>query len=184
MCSPTALAAISPISISIVPPVQFPPEEYAVTGARVSLIFGDHRYLYGVDIAAIGNITQNGFGGIGISGLFNMTKGTTNALLQLAGGANINTNKTNIFGVQAAAVNNNVATSTVAGLQVGVFNKSSFTTIFGLQAGIINKAQDVVGFQIGLANWTTNLHGIQIGLINFYDKGLLNMSPILNIGFN
>jgi len=182
----SAQAAISPVSVSIIPPVQFPPSDFSVTGVRASVLWGHHRDMYGVDIGLLGNITEQDFTGIAISGIFNNTRGTTNALgLQLAGIANVNTNKTRVIGLQAAlGANYNAAASTVAGIQLGLLaNVAPFTDIYGLQIGLYNRAKEVYGFQIGLVNIADNLHGVQIGIANFNHKGPFAISPIINVGF-
>jgi hypothetical protein len=175
---------VSPLGVSIVPPVQFPPTDFDVAGVRLGLLWGRNRSVYGLDVGLLGNITEQTFSGIGISGLVNYTKGTTTGiLLQAAGLANINLNKTMIYGLQFALVNYNAAESGVGGFQLGLINQSAFTTIYGLQFGIYNKARVVKGLQIGLLNFTEDLHGIQIGLLNFNHTGLFVVSPVLNVGF-
>src|ERR1700689_1371185 len=80
-----AHGAVSPVGIDIFPPLQFPPEDFTVTGVRVGLV-GEHRNMYGIDLAAIGNITDLSFAGLAVSGIFNNTRGTTDVVgLQLAG---------------------------------------------------------------------------------------------------
>ena len=167
------------------PPIQFPAADYTITGFRASLLYGKQRDIYGLDLGVIGNITEQDFAGVGVSGIFNITRGTTNiAGLQLAGVANVNTNKTNVYGVQAAlGANSNSAAAKVVGLQVAAANLSPHTDIYGLQVGVYNKAQNVYGLQIGLVNDTENLHGLQIGLLNFNHTGFFAVSPIINIGF-
>lgn len=177
-------AAMTPLSVGIVPPAQFPPSDYTVAGARLSLLWGHHRDVYGLDLGVLGNITEQDFVGVGVSGLFNWTKGSTTILgLQAAAAANINTQKLTAVGLQIAAVNWNSAASSISGVQLGLINHSPFTNVYGLQAGIYNKAQEVYGLQIGVVNMASNLHGVQIGLINFHHKGVIGVSPILNIGF-
>jgi hypothetical protein len=178
-------AAVSPLAVGIVNPIQFPPDDFGVTGARFSVLWGQHRDLYGVDFGVLGNITDQTFSGIGLSGLFNITHGTTTAIfLQGAGLTNINTGKTYIYGVQLAlGVNYNSAESAVSGLQLSLANLSDHTKIYGVQAGIYNKAQDVYGLQIGLVNIAQSLHGIQIGLLNYNATGTFVVAPILNVGF-
>jgi hypothetical protein len=181
-----AMAAFSPVSFGLVPPIQFPPSEFTITGVRASVLWGEHRGMYGIDVGVLGNITDLNFVGVAVSGGFNLTRGTTTVIgLQAAGGANINTNMTQIFGLQVAlGLNINEAASSVSGLQIaGLANLSPFTNIYGIQAGLYNRAQDVYGLQIGLVNVATNLHGVQLGLMNFNQKGLFSVSPILNIGF-
>ena len=182
---PRAQAAISPISVGIVPPVQFPPEDFTVTGIRVSAIFGQHRHVYGIDVGAIGNITTQDFGGIAVSGIFNRTMGTTTIIgAQLAGIANVNSQKTSVVGVQAALVNSNSAVSSIVGLELGpLANLSEHTKIYGFQVGLYNKADEVYGFQIGLLNMVSSMHGLQIGLVNINEKGLFKVCPIINFGF-
>lgn len=185
LTSLTVTAAVTPLSVSILPPVQFPPEDFSITGVRASLFWGKHRDLYGLDFGLLGNMTEQSFVGIGVSGVFNLTRGNTTILgLQLAGLTNINKNKTDVFGAQATlGLNLNTATSSVTGLQFALANHSPFTDIRGFQVGIYNKANSVYGIQIGLVNFAANLHGIQIGLMNFNDKGPFKVSPILNVGF-
>jgi hypothetical protein len=180
-----ASAAVSPISVAIVPPVQFPPSEFAITGLRLSALWGHHRNMYGLDIGVLGNITDQDFVGIGISGLFNNTRGTTDIIgLQLAGAANVNTNKTTVVGLQAAILTNyNSAESAIFGLQLALANISPHSSINGIQLGLYNTANVVRGLQIGVVNMTENLHGLQIGLVNFNHTGIFEVSPILNIGF-
>ena len=180
-----AEAAITPLSVGIAPPVQFPTEEFTVTGLRISALWGHHRDLYGIDVGGIGNITNQTFTGMAISGIFNMTHGTTTILgLQLAGLANINTQKTTVLGLQVAlGVNGNDAASSVAGMQIALANIGAFTNIYGAQLGLYNCALDVYGLQIGVVNVADSLHGVQIGLINFNHKGTIGVSPIINIGF-
>ena len=181
-----AMAIVSPLSVAIVPPVQFPTKEFTVTGARISALWGQHRDIYGLDLGLIGNITEGNFVGIGVSGIFNLTHGKTTILgLQLAGLANLNTKETKVIGLQAAlGINQNDSASSVIGLQVAaIANLSAFTNIYGAQIGLYNQALDVYGLQIGLVNSAKNLHGIQIGLLNFNDSGVFKVSPRLNIGF-
>ncbi len=178
-------AALSPLSVGLFPPVQFPPSDFSVTGIRASLLWGRHRDVYGIDVGLLGNITDQSFTGIGVSGLFNATHGTTNVIgLQAAGLANFNTNKTSVYGVQfATLLNKNDAESSLSGVALSLVNLSPNMNVYGAQIGIYNKARAVYGFQIGLVNDCTDLHGLQIGLVNFHTNGLFVVAPILNFGF-
>lgn len=180
-----AASAITPLSIGFVPPVQFPPDDFTVTGLRTSLLYGRHRSVYGLDIGLLGNITDQNFAGLAVSGLFNKTAGTTTIFgLQLAGLTNINSGKTAVYGFQVAmGVNYQSAVSDVIGVQLAAGNHAPFTDIYGLQVGLYNKAKEVYGLQIGVVNIADDLHGLQIGLINFNNKGLISVCPILNAGF-
>ncbi|MBC7370250.1 MAG: hypothetical protein H7326_01720 [Bdellovibrionaceae bacterium] len=182
----SAEAALSPISVNIAPPVQFPPSDFNVNGIRASVFWGRHRDVRGIDLAIGGNITEQSFTGIAVSGLFNYTKGTTDAIgMQFAGLTNINTSKTSVYGLQfALGANYNQAASEVWGVQLAALaNVAPFTDIYGFQIGLYNRAKDVYGLQIGLVNVADNLHGVQIGLANFNKKGPFEISPILNVGF-
>lgn len=181
-----AASAISPLGVSIVPPIQFPSDEFTITGLRMSVLWGRHRDVYGLDFGAVGNITEQDFTGVGLSGIFNITHGTTRAIgLQGAGILNMNTQKTAVYGLQVAGgLNINTAESRIVGLQAALLgNLSPNTTIYGAQIGLYNRAQEVYGFQIGLVNFTKNLHGVQIGLVNFNETGIFGVSPFLNVGF-
>lgn len=180
-----AEAAVSPLAISIGGPAQFPPRDFDITGARVSLLYGQSRDVYGIDLGVLGNITTGKFTGIGVSGLFNNTRGqTTITGLQFAGLANINSQKTSVYGIQASlGANYNSAESKIVGLQFAPVNISAFSKIYGFQVGLYNKAREVRGFQIGVINVAQNLKGIQIGLLNFHHDGIFVVSPFINIGF-
>lgn len=185
MVSESALAFNSPVSLGLAPPVQFPTKEFSVTGVRVSGLWGRHRDVYGLDFGLLGNVTDQDFVGLGVSGLFNLTNGTTTAIgLQAAGLANVNTKNADIYGFQIAGLlNQNIGSATVNGIQFAAVNLSDHTVIRGAQIGIYNKALSVYGFQIGVVNVCENLHGLQIGLANFHHKGLFVVSPILNVGW-
>jgi hypothetical protein len=165
--------------------VQFPPKDFSIVGARLSVFWGEHRDVYGLDLGAIGNVTSGSFAGIGVSGIFNWNQGSATVIgLQAAGIANVNTNKARIYGLQVAAgLNSNKAESSIVGLQVALANYSPFTTVGGFQVGLYNRANEVYGLQIGLINVAESLHGLQIGLVNFNHKGLFAVAPILNVGF-
>jgi hypothetical protein len=184
-CPLWAHAAYSPLGLDIIPPVEFPPDDFSIAGARVSALWGRQRDVYGLDVGVLGNVTELNFVGLAVSGVFNTTYGSTTILgLQAAGAFNYNTNKTSVTGLQLAlGVNRNVGESSVTGLQLALANLSDHTKIYGFQIGIYNEAEEVYGFQIGLVNKTTNLHGLQVGIVNFNAKGPLKLTPFLNVGF-
>lgn len=181
----TSWAATSPLAIGIVNPVQFPPDDFNITGARISLLWGQHRDVSGLDFGLIGNTTTQKFTGLAVSGVFNHTENQATILgLQFAGLGNYNEQKTNVYGLQVAlGANYNKAESQVVGFQLAAANLSENTTVYGAQLGIYNSAREVYGLQIGVINSATNLHGLQIGLLNFHQQGLFVVSPILNAGF-
>ncbi len=175
---------MTPLSIGLAPPVMFPPRNFTITGLRMSVLWGSHQYMYGLDLGGIGNITKYDFNGIAVSGIFNRTEGVTNIYgLQAAGILNSNMQKLKLVGLQVATVNSNIAASTITGFQLALLNLGTYTKIYGIQAGIYNRADEVYGFQIGLINVVTTLHGMQIGFINFYTTGTFIVCPFLNFGF-
>ncbi len=181
-----AMAIVSPLSVGLVPPLQFPTQEFTIAGSRISVLWGKHRDIYGLDVGGIGNITEGNFVGAAVSGIFNLTNGKTTILgLQAAGIANVNTKEIKVIGLQVAlGLNQNDSASTIIGLQVAaIANLSAFSNVYGAQIGLYNHALEVYGLQIGLVNSAKNLHGMQIGLLNFNDGGVFKVSPILNIGF-
>ncbi len=179
-----AQAMVSPLGVAVIPPVQFPPEGFTITGARVDVIWGSHMKVYGLDVGAIGNITAQEMAGVQVAGGFNMNKGDTDVVIQAAGVGNFNTNKTHVVGLQVAGlVNSNRAESSVVGVSFAAANITPHTKIYGVQAGLYNRSLEVYGFQIGLINSVESLHGLQIGLVNFNSKGIFAVAPILNVGF-
>lgn len=166
--SAQAVTTASPLGFSLINPVQVPPDNFSIIGARFSLLYGQHRNVKGLDFSLIGNNTEQEFRGSAISGVFNHTQGDTN-----------------IIGVQLAGVYNyNKARSSVYGLQAAIFaNLGDYTDIYGLQVGLYNRAREVYGVQIGLINYAYNLHGLQIGLLNFNVQGWFGMAPLINFGF-
>jgi hypothetical protein len=180
-----AMAAISPVGLSVIPPAQIPTSDFTVTGARASVLWGNHREVYGLDLGLIGNMSEGSFGGIAAAGVFNWNKGSATVIgLQAAGLANINQNKARIIGLQVAAgINSNSAESTLVGAGLSLVNRMPHTTVVGLQAGLYNTAREVYGFQFGLFNVTESLHGVQVGLLNFNKTGLFSVAPFINIGF-
>lgn len=181
-----ASSSISPLAIGILPPIQFPSDEFTITGFRLSALWGRHRDIYGLDFGGLGNITDQAFTGVGIAGLTNITHGQATIIaLQFAGVLNMATQKMEVYGLQVAGgLNMLQAESKVVGLQLALLgNVAPNTNVYGVQIGLYNRARAVYGFQIGLVNFAKDLHGIQIGLINFNETGIFGISPIINVGF-
>lgn len=178
-------AAYSPVAVSIVTPVQFPPSDYNISGLRLSALWGAHRDVYGLDFGGVGNITNQRFVGSSLSGLFNYTKGRTSIIgFQLAGLTNYNIEQTQVYGVQASlAANYNKAASNIYGFQIALANLATHTNVNGVQVGLYNRAKEVRGLQVGVVNVANNLYGLQIGLLNFHYTGLFYVAPIINFGY-
>jgi len=161
------IANYTPISLGLVPPAQFPPPRFTVNGLRLTGIYGISRRVRGIDLALLGNSTDEEFAGLAVSGLMNINHGTTKVIgLQLAGLANINKGAGKVYG-----------------FQIALANMSKFTDINGVQLGLYNRARNVRGLQIGIINHAASLVGIQIGLANFNEGGPFGVSPIINAGW-
>ena len=181
---PEAMAVVSPLAVSIFPPVQFPGDSFDITGLRLDVLWGVHNSVYGFDLGGIGNETKTAMAGIQLAGVFNYNQGSATAIgVQAAGIANVNIQKAHVVGLQVALFNGNYAESSLLGVQAGVVNMSSFTSMTGVQVGLFNTAGSVQGIQIGLINKARALHGLQIGLANFNQGGPFAVTPILNVGF-
>lgn len=120
----------SPLGLSLMPPAQWPPESWDVTGLRLNILAGYHN---NVDILDIGVIA-------------NMVKGEMNGV-QICGILNHNSAAANTTGLQVACVN---LAGGMAGLQVGLYNAAD--EAFGLQIGVVNYSVNLAGMQIGLIN--------------------------------
>jgi hypothetical protein len=181
-----ARAAMTPVSIGIFPPLQFPSEDVTVVGLRANILWGFHRNVYGFDLGLGINQTSQTITGLAqIAGIANLNKGQNTILgAQIGGIANFNTNPTRVIGVQFAGItNNNQGDSMFVGLQISPVNLSSNSRVVGAQIGLFNTARKVVGFQIGLVNRAESVTGLQIGLMNFHRLGLFAACPIINFGF-
>jgi hypothetical protein len=156
----------TPIALSLVPPVQFPPSSFIVKGIRLGVI-SSNRDVNGIDIGLIGTSTSQEFAGLQIAGLYNYNGGEATIVgAQIALGANINK-----------------GTADVYGLQLALANVAKYTNVNGAQIGLYNRANIVRGIQIGLVNHCSNLYGLQIGLANLNDNGPFVVSPIINFGW-
>lgn len=126
-------ADTTPLEVGLFPPLQLPNSNFSVTGLRLTVV-GVNREAAGLDVALLGNVTNVGFKGLAISGLFNYNRGNSSVIgLQLAALANINTGHSDVYGFEIAAYN-------YAG------------TVHGLQIGLLNIANELHGVQIGLFN--------------------------------
>src|SRR5689334_13767610 len=70
-----AQAMISPIGVSLLPPIQFPFRGSSIVGLRLNCFIGIHESVYGLDLGVVGNVTDKGFGGVQLAGFFNRNRG-------------------------------------------------------------------------------------------------------------
>jgi hypothetical protein len=179
-------AFVSPVGVSLVPPLEFPWRSASVIGARLNLIFGLHSSVYGFDFGGIGNMTDRNFGGVQLAGAFNRNAGDAHVFgLQAASVFNWNVKEVTIIGLQlTGGFNyNRGSKSALYGLGIGGIGNYCQGQLAGVQIGLYNQAGQVYGVQIGLINVAKDLHGLQIGLVNLSKTGgLLPFFPILHIG--
>lgn len=125
-------ASMTPIQISICPPVQLVPDNWAVCGLRLDLPYGNNRDLYGID-AGIGNTVSDEFVGIQVGGI--------NSIIGL---------ESHAIGLQVAGIVND-SVGNMKGIQIGFWNQGG--GFEGAQMGFINLVRgDFAGVQMGIIN--------------------------------
>lgn len=148
------------IQLSLVTPVQLFPEEDAIGGVRLNLIYGRNVSVAGLDIG-IANHTTTG-----------TTKGVQIGIVGLADNT--------FLGWQANWVN--ITKERFEGFQQGLVNVAGQAT--GFQYSLVNVTDRMTGLQLSLVNYTKRMKGIQVGLINIIrEGGFLPVSPIVNWSF-
>lgn len=157
---PGPSAGITPLAISLVPPVQFPDEAWDVYGLRVNLFVGRHRDVAFVDLGLLGNNVDGNLTGLEVAGLFNRI-GSSDGAIQVAG--LFNYAEREFCGAQGSLLVNS-SDGDLVGLQLAAVNLGQ--DVSGLQIGLFNRAERVNGLQIGIANYAYQMQGVQIGLFN------------------
>src|SRR5450759_5212792 len=124
--------SMTPIQISICPPVQLVPNNWDVWGLRLDLPYGNNRDLYGVD-AGIGNTVSDDFVGIQVGGI--------NSIVGL---------ESHAIGLQVAGIVTD-SVGNMKGAQISFWNQGG--GFEGAQMGFINLARgDFAGVQMGAIN--------------------------------
>ena len=204
-----ALAAVSLraeadgyIMLSVCSPGELPGPSSIIHGGRLSLIYGECRELYGLDIGVSGYVHER-MDGMQVGLVFNYVDSASGAQF---GFANVVDHE--FYGLQDGAWNH---AGFVAGVQRGVVNTagyvdgSQFSSVInwagelygyqasawwnhvivgaGMQHGFVNTAGYFAGFQLGLLNWANDLDGLQIGLVNVVANQPVSVLPFINIGW-
>ena len=175
--SPVPAAGVSSFAFALVPAIQFPPEDWAVSGLRINLLIGRHHDAQGLDIGLLGNETADDSEGIQIAGLFNRI-GRSDGALQVAG--ILNRCGGDFYGLQAAGILN-WTDGAVEGVQLSFANRA--TELSGVQIGLYNAIDRGTGVQIGLVNAARILEGLQIGLVNVIRESTVPFVPFVNFAF-
>ncbi|MBU8922601.1 MAG: hypothetical protein KOO63_12355 [Bacteroidales bacterium] len=123
-----AMAENRPVQLSLFTPIQIFPENDAITGIRLNLIYGRNASVTGLDWGLVNHTTT----------------GTTTAW-QIGVVGLVDTDFT---GWQDNHVN--IVKGNFKGFQSGVFNYARSAT--GFQLGIVNYAESMNGLQIGIVN--------------------------------
>lgn len=181
----TALAA-EPFMLSLPGNTNVPNGSQDVSGARLSLLYGEANSVRGLNVSILGlsdvntmtgldfgwffgaSRVQNDFKGVGF-GWVNWHEGRDT-------GANIGfVNFVNdVNGLNLGAVNYSQGQTTV---NVGLVNVGLNESL--IDVGFINYSEST-SFQVGLINATKNLDGLQVGLINYAENGIFPVLPLIN----
>ncbi len=169
---------VLPIALGLVPPAQFPAEDWDVCGVRLGFVsrHNDVRFL---DFGLIANFALGDVEGLEMAVVWNQVDHDLNAI-QLAVVGNYV--RGNASGLQLAAiVNNNSPVGDTKGFQLACVNLAG--GMQGFQLGLFNYAVEFTGLQLGLINYTENISGLQIGLVNVINDSTLPLMFGLNFGF-
>lgn len=124
----SVLAGEKPIQLSLFSPVQLVPEQNAISGIRLSLLYGKNTSVTGLDWGLVNHCTSG------------MSKGVQFGFVGLV--------DADFMGWQNTAVN--ITKRNFEGLQLGFVNYAGHGN--GLQLGFVNYAMRMKGLQIGLVN--------------------------------
>ena len=117
-----------PIQLSLVSPIQIFPENYTITGVRLSLIYGRNASVTGLDWGLVNHTTSG------------ESMGVQFGLVGIA--------DADFVGWQDNAFN--IVKGNFKGLQWGFVNYANYAN--GLQLGFVNYSVSMHGLQIGLVN--------------------------------
>ena len=126
--SAPAGAQSRPIQLALFNPIQIFPEQDAIAGLRLNLIYSKNTTVSGLDIGLVNHITGS------------PSVGMQWSLVGIVDG--------DFTGFQAGMVN--LTKGKIEGLQWGLYNSGGHTS--GIQIGIVNITDTMYGLQIGLIN--------------------------------
>ena len=150
-----------PIQLSLLSPVQIYDETDAISGLRLSLLYGKNTNVTGLDFSFVANHVTGDFKGVQL-GIVGVIDG-------------------NSTGWQWNAVN--FSRGDFNGLQLGLYNRT--TTGRGVQFGTVNHTTGASyrGLQVSIVNYAQRIDGVQIGLLNIIKEGgQFPFFPIVNWG--
>jgi hypothetical protein len=128
LVSQPVMAQSKPIQLALVTPIQLVPEADAISGIRLSLLYGSNKSVTGLDWGLVSHCTSG------------MSKGVQWGLVGLV--------DADFTGWQGTGVN--ITKHNFEGFQWGFVNYAGHAS--GFQLGFINYAASMKGLQIGLVN--------------------------------
>ncbi|MBD3297153.1 MAG: hypothetical protein GF341_00720 [candidate division Zixibacteria bacterium] len=123
-----AQAEQNPIQLSLFSPIQIVSEDNAISGVRLSLLYGRNTSVTGLDWGLVSHSTSG------------LSKGVQLGLVGLV--------DADLVGFQSTAVN--ITNGDFEGFQWGIVNYAGHAS--GFQLGFVNYARTMRGLQIGLVN--------------------------------
>ena len=177
--------ASTPVQLSL-PGINLPASQQ-VSGARLSVLYGQTGSVTGLDVPLFALSDTNHFTGI----QFALGVGAARVRQSFHGVAltAVNWHEGRDQGVNIGLVN---LTNQAQGLNAGLVNVGN--SMQGLNFGMVNIAQgnalanvgfvnyaERTTFQLGLFNATQHLDGVQIGLGNYAANGIFPVLPFINI---
>jgi hypothetical protein len=176
--APRPSQGVLPLGIGLLPPVQFPAEDWDLAGLRLNILAGMHNNVAFLDFAVLANIAHGEVSGLELAGVWNLVKQDFRGL-QLSGVAN--RVHGDVTALQLAGIANINGAGDFVGLQIAAVNVNQGDGS-GLQVGLFNQAESMSGAQIGLVNKSRDLQGLQLGLFNFISNSTLPFMVFLNLG--
>lgn len=188
--------------LSVCSPGELPGPSSVIHGGRLSLVYGECRELYGLDISMSGYVRER-MDGLQIGFVFNYVDSAAGAQFGFA-----NVVEHEFYGLQDGAWNH---ADFLAGMQRGAVNTAGyvdgaqFASVLnwagelygyqssmywnhavvgvGMQFGLVNCAGYFAGMQVGLFNWANDLDGLQLGFVNVVANQSVPVLPFINVGF-
>jgi len=162
------------------------PDSQDVTGARLSLLYGEARNVKGLNVSVLGISEVENFTGLEFDWFFGANR-VKNEFKGVALGW-VNWHEGQDTGVNIGFVNfvNNVNGVNLGGfnysqgvtkINVGLVNVGLYESLVDI--GFVNYSESTT-FQIGLVNATKNLDGLQVGIINYAENGIFPVLPLVN----
>ena len=171
-------AGILPLGIGLVPPLQFPGEDWDVVGLRLNILAGMHNNVAILDLGVLANIAHGEVNGIELAGIWNLVKQDFRGL-QVSGISN--RVHGDVSALQVASIANFNGAGDFVGLQIASVNINQGESV-GMQIGLFNQADAMSGVQLGLVNKCRDCQGMQLGLFNFISNSTLPFMVFLNLG--